>query len=199
MKKAIFIIIGLIIFTYVFGLFVTKEIYTEINIDASPQEVWNHLTAFERYPDWNPFVTHISGEGKEGSKIRVAISPPGKNSMDFAPELVVVNQNEELRWLGRWLLPGLFDGEHYFKIEENSDGGVRFIHGEHFKGILALMLWSSIESETRQGFEAMNRGLKKRWKPKRRCNKPPNSFAKLRFGDPFDFCTAFRVPLRFLI
>jgi len=31
--------------------------------------------------------------------------------------------------LGRFLVPGLFDGEHYFIIEACPEGGVRFIQG----------------------------------------------------------------------
>ena len=58
-------------------------------------------------------------------------------------------------------MPGLFDGEHYFKIEEISDGRVRFIQGEKFTGILALVLWGSVEPGTTQGFQAMNEALKK--------------------------------------
>ncbi len=57
-------------------------------------------------------------------------------------------------------MPGLFDGDHYFKIEELSDGKIRFIHGEKFRGILALLLWGSIEAGTKQGFQAINEALK---------------------------------------
>ncbi len=162
MKKIIFIIIGVIAVAYIVGLFSTKEIHTEINIDAASNVVWSHLVPFKQYPEWNPFIKNISGELTEGAHLDVAIQPPGGNSMNFEPHLLVVKKDEELRWLGQLLIPGLFDGEHYFIVEEISDEKVRFIHGEKFRGILALLLWGSVEPGTKRGFQAMNKALKDR-------------------------------------
>ena len=162
MKKDIFIIIGIIVTAYIVGLFSIKEIHTEINIDAASNSVWRHLVGFKQYPEWNPFIKNISGELTEGAQIHVTIQPPGEDSMDFEPKLLVVKNGEELRWMGRVLVPGLFDGEHYFKIEEISDEKVRFIHGEKFRGILALMLWGSVQPGTKRRFQAMNEALKDR-------------------------------------
>lgn len=47
MKKIIFIIIGVIAVAYIVGLFSTKEIHTEINIDAASNVVWSHLVRFK--------------------------------------------------------------------------------------------------------------------------------------------------------
>ncbi len=160
MKKAIFIIIGVLIAAYIVGLFSVKEIHTEINVDTTSDRVWNHLVGFDHYPKWNPFIKNISGELNEGSQINVTIQPPGGEPMDFKPKLLVVKKNEELRWIGQVLIPGLFDGEHYFKIEEIPEGGVRFIYGERFRGILALLFWSSVEPGTKQGFQEMNEALR---------------------------------------
>jgi uncharacterized protein YndB with AHSA1/START domain len=33
-----------------------KEIYTEIEINASAEEVWHVLTDFGAYPEWNLFL-----------------------------------------------------------------------------------------------------------------------------------------------
>ena len=73
---------------------------------------------------------------------------------------LVVKNDEELRWLGRVLIPKLFDGEHYFTIKVNNDETTKFIQGENFSGILALLLWSSMEQDTKNGFEEMNKAIK---------------------------------------
>lgn len=142
--------------------FQQKKFTQKINIDAASNVVWSHLVRFKQYPEWNPFIKNISGELTEGAHLDVAIQPPGGNSMNFEPHLLVVKKDEELRWLGRLLIPGLFDGEHYFIVEEISDEKVRFIHGEKFRGILALLLWGSVEPGTKRGFQAMNKALKDR-------------------------------------
>jgi len=160
MKKVIYVVIGIIVLSYASGFFSTQNLHTEIKINASPKVVWAHLVDFEQYSKWNPFIKKIAGTLSVGSQLAVTIQPPGKDSMDFEPELLTVNPNEELRWLGRVLIPKLFDGEHYFIIKETPDGYTQFIQGENFSGILALLLWGSMEQDTRNGFEAMNVAIK---------------------------------------
>lgn len=57
----------------------------------------------------------------------MTIQPPGKAPMDFEPVLLVVKESEVLRWPGRVLLPKLFDGEHYFIINETSKGNTQLV------------------------------------------------------------------------
>jgi hypothetical protein len=59
------------------------------------------------------------------------------------------------------LLDGLFDGEHYFRVEALSAHSTRFVHGEHFSGIL-IGLMSGLLKKTDRGFALMNEALKKR-------------------------------------
>ncbi|MER3407514.1 MAG: SRPBCC domain-containing protein, partial [Nitrososphaera sp.] len=39
-----------------------KEVRTEIEIAAGPQRVWQVITDFARYPEWNPFIRRVEGE-----------------------------------------------------------------------------------------------------------------------------------------
>jgi uncharacterized protein YndB with AHSA1/START domain len=41
-----------------------KEIKTEIIINSKPEKVWSILTDFKNQPNWNPFISNISGEKK---------------------------------------------------------------------------------------------------------------------------------------
>src|SRR5258706_12875392 len=112
------------------------ELRTEIEIAATPERVFQVLTDFARYPEWNPFITHISGELRVGLPLQIELSLPEKNkTYRFAPQLVRFETNQELRWRGRFLLPGLFDGEHFFQITPKGDKSVRFVHGEDFRGL----------------------------------------------------------------
>ena len=162
MKKVVSVIVGLMIAAYIAGLFSKQEIQTDIDIAASPNSVWNHLVGFSHYPEWNPLIKSLSGPLTEGGQLHMTIQPQGGDAMDFEAEMLAVKADEELRWLGGFLIPGLFDGEHYFIIEEISEEEVRLVHGEKYRGILPMLLLSSIETGTRQGFEAMNEALKNR-------------------------------------
>ena len=82
--------------------------------------------------------------------------------MKFTPAIIKMEKNRELRWLGRFLFPGLFDGEHIFLIQRMSPNKVRFIQKEVFNGILVPLFRKMIDRDTRKGFEAMNTALKRR-------------------------------------
>ncbi|MBI4544746.1 MAG: SRPBCC family protein [Gemmatimonadetes bacterium] len=43
-----------------------KELYAEIDIEASAERVWQVLTDFAAYPEWNPFMRSISGTLEQG-------------------------------------------------------------------------------------------------------------------------------------
>lgn len=81
--------------------------------------------------------------------------------MRFKPTILAARPNRELRWKGKFLLPGLFDGEHYFSIEEKPGGGVIFLQGETFSGILVPLFKSSLNGARKQGFIAMNEAIKR--------------------------------------
>ena len=68
----------------------------------------------------------------------------------------------ELRRLGRFLVPGLVDGEHAFIIEPLADNRVRFVHRETFRGLLVPLVFKSMAPDLEASFQAMNNALKER-------------------------------------
>ncbi|MFK8045617.1 MAG: SRPBCC family protein [Crocinitomicaceae bacterium] len=138
----------------------TKIIQTTITIKASPSEVWAILTEFDKYPNWNPFIKSITGQAKVGSILIAKIQPPESKEMTFKPRVHVSDENEELKWKGKLLFKGLFDGEHQFLISDNGDGTVSFEQNEKFTGLLVKILPSSMFKNTESGFKEMNAKLK---------------------------------------
>lgn len=59
-------------------------------------------------------------------------------------------------------MKGLFDGEHYFKLEKIDDNRTRFIQGEKFTGLLSGIFFKLIGEDTKSGFNEMNFALKKK-------------------------------------
>ena len=134
---------------------------TQISIDASVERVWSLLVDFPSHARWNPFVRSIEGRPEVGQSLKVFIQPPGGSGMRFRPTVLMVETNRELRWKGKLLLPGIFDGEHYFKLEAKGDGGLIFHQGELFSGILVPLFKRSLDGATTQGLIAMNAALKR--------------------------------------
>ncbi len=139
-----------------------KEIHTEIEINAPAEKVWNVLTDFAAYPEWNPFIRRGEGEVRVGARLHVYIQPSGGKGMSFRPTVLVADPNRELRWLGHLWVRGLFDGDHSFSIEPLVEGRVRFVQRERFGGLLLPLLSKMLDGDTRRGFEEMNRALKLR-------------------------------------
>ena len=139
-----------------------KEIRSEVKIRASEEKAWSLLTDFSSFPQWNPFIRWAKGEAKVGARLQVRIQPSGASGMTFRPTVLKADPNRELHWLGRLLLPGLFDGEHIFQIEKLNEATIRFTQREIFTGILVSLLARSLDRDTLRGFEEMNLALKKR-------------------------------------
>lgn len=136
------------------------HIESMIRIYAPCEKVWQVLTDFESYPNWNPFIKSISGELKQGRKLQVKISPPNEKEMSFSPTIIRTLAGREIRWSGKFLIKGLFDGEHYFELEQIDEHTTLFVQGEYFSGLL-VGLMSGILEKTKMGFQHMNRALKK--------------------------------------
>lgn len=139
-----------------------SHLKSEIEIQASPERVWDVLTDFAAYPAWNPFIPRIAGAVEVGARLETRLQPPGGRGMSFRPTVLAADPAKELRWVGRLGVPGLFDGEHRFGIESLGPDRVRFVQEERFAGLLTPLVLRFLERGTRQGFEAMNQALKAR-------------------------------------
>lgn len=139
-----------------------KELRADTEIHAPAERVWQLLTDFASFPQWNPFIREAIGEAKPGSRLQIRIQPSGASGMTFRPTVLKAEPNRELRWLGRLLVPGLFDGEHIFSIEPLDENRVRFVQREKFSGLLVPLFASSLDRDTKRGFDEMNQALKAR-------------------------------------
>src|SRR3989449_9730720 len=105
------------------------ELRTDIEIDAPVERVWEVLTDFDRFPDWNPFIRRIGGNAQVGSRLDVFLGASGTRGMRFRPTVTKVVPNRELRWLGRLGLPRLFDGRAHLS-DRASRANPRPVHSE---------------------------------------------------------------------
>lgn len=134
------------------------EIKTEIIIKAPVEKVWEKLTDFAQYPNWNPFIIQVESNKIVGEQMLVTIKPIDKKPMSFKPKLLKFAASSELRWIGivgaRWI----FSGEHYFILQPINNNETKLIHGENFSGILVPLF---IKAEhIKKSFENMNDVLK---------------------------------------
>jgi len=72
-----------------------KELCTEIDIQASPEKVWQVLTNLEKYPEWNPFIHHAIGSAKVGEKVDITFRS-GSKDMTLHCTVIKAEPNKEL-------------------------------------------------------------------------------------------------------
>jgi hypothetical protein len=140
----------------------TRRLHTEIEIQASPDRVWETLTDFAAYPDWNPFIVQAAGEPVPAGRLQLRMRPPGRRPTTFRPEVLEATPARRLRWLGHLFVPGLFDGEHTFTIDPVGPDRVRLTQQEEFRGLLVPPVLAFIGKPTEEGFHQMNQALKTR-------------------------------------
>jgi hypothetical protein len=137
-----------------------RTIHTEVVINTTASRVWQVLTDFDAYPQWNPFIRHMSGDARPGGQLTMELNSSGI-SMTIMPTVLEVQPEREIAWIGRLFIPGVFDGKHSLIIEPQGESRVRFVQSETFNGIL-VPLSGSILRGTESSFNEMNRALKER-------------------------------------
>lgn len=138
-----------------------KLISTEIKIKSNPHRIWEILTNFGDYQNWNPFITKIRGKAIMNADLEISIrTSSGKNRI-YHPTITKFEPFRELRWKGKSSIPSMFDGERIFMLEEDTDQ-VNFIHKEIFSGFGTLFVGKKFELDLKNNFNQMNNALKEK-------------------------------------
>jgi hypothetical protein len=140
----------------------SKQLRSQIDIDATPEDVWQVLSDFGSHPQWNPFITRAEGEAQPNSRLVMRMQPVGARGTTVHPTVVEATPGHRLRWQGRLGMPGIFDADHTVTIIPREEGRVRLSQDEHFGGLLVPLLARSLDRHTQPAFEAMNAALKHR-------------------------------------
>ena len=135
---------------------------TTFPIDASADAVWDVLTDFERYPEWNPSVPSISGEVRSGSTVAITLAMPGRPSPKVKATLDDVVPGRRLTWHGNVGADWLFAGSREFLIDPQPDGTVHFTHVEDVSGALFPLFRAAMGSAIQRHHDDLNLALRRR-------------------------------------
>lgn len=140
---------------------------TTIDIEATPEEVWDVLADFSTYGDWSNF-SRVDGEPRVGNKLKMRM--PG---FWFTSTVTAVTESHELQWSASIVTAGLFLGEHNFTLARTSDGSTQVINTETFSGALTKPFERFFaKNHSAGGYLAFNQALKHRVET-RRSHKSP--------------------------
>jgi len=137
------------------------ELRSEIEIQASPSLVWDALTNFRAYGEWNPYIVEAAGELKEGAIVTTVVNFPGSPERTFRRRIVRLVPMEELRWNWTSLLRVVAQSEQYFRLQPVSDIRLRLTLGENLSGLLSPHGQSDL-SKIAQGLTLTAQAIKRR-------------------------------------
>ncbi|AWN27786.1 SRPBCC domain-containing protein [Streptomyces sp. NEAU-S7GS2] len=137
-----------------------RIVETNVTISAPASLVWDILVGFDGYAEWNPFMVKAAGYAEPGERLAITLRQSDTRTMSFKPKVLVAEPGKHLRWIGRLLVPGIFDGMHEFILTETGEG-TSLNHKETFSGVLPALMGSKLDS-TALGFEQFNQALKSR-------------------------------------
>jgi hypothetical protein len=135
---------------------------TTFRIHAPSEVVWEVLTDFDRYPEWNPSLPSIAGDVEVGSTVSLTLAMPGRPSPKVKAKLTEVDPQRRLRWHGNAGAEWLFNGDRDFVIEPVDEGEVTFTHVEDVRGALFPLFRLIMGSATQRHHDGLNAALKQR-------------------------------------
>lgn len=165
MVKKIVITFGLILLSGLAYLIVAgselQEIKTEIDIFASPNEVWNVISDVESWESWSPIIRGSQGVVAVGSEITIAMI--GKSDKEegpiYNPIITDLDEPRLFRWHANMGNDFIFTNIKVIELVE-SESGTRLIHKEQFKGLLAPIFCGQMEVGVPPMLNSMNQALK---------------------------------------
>ena len=138
-----------------------RQLRAAVEINAPPARVWAVCTDFRSFPSWNPFISSAEGPLVQGGRIDVTLRLWGW-PVRLHPELTVVDEPAELRWLARAVGRGVFDVDRRFLLEPVGSTGCRFVQSESGSGLLAPLLMPLLRREILRGYQRFGLALKLR-------------------------------------
>lgn len=137
-----------------------RELRTEIQISAPIDRVWQVLTDFDHWQDWNPMVNQVSGIATLHSKLNITMrGPGGKDAMKYQPTLLEVSPPRSLRWRATMMSGLMFTNDRVFELTEKN-GGTVLVNKEEFSGLMVPLFWGKMNQFVVPMLEGMNKALK---------------------------------------
>jgi uncharacterized protein YndB with AHSA1/START domain len=119
----------------------------EVEVAAPPEVVWDVLTAFERWPSWNPDVRSMSfsGDAAEGASFRWKAGPGTITST-----IRVVDRPRVIGWTGRTF--GI-DAVHVYRLEPRGSG-THVTTEESYEGRLARVFRGPLRTMLKKALDS---------------------------------------------
>ncbi|HAX89555.1 MAG TPA: hypothetical protein DCY91_25675 [Cyanobacteria bacterium UBA11370] len=142
------------------------SLYTEIDINAPKQRVWQVLFQKDQWKYWNTFLFDCDSRLRfeQGQEVSLSLRRlPNDEETEFEPLVTRIQPEMYLKWVSS--IPG-FRNEYVFELQEIGIGRTKYLHKSHFSGLLTRVFVPFIRDDEQRGMQRMARELKRyaeRW------------------------------------
>jgi hypothetical protein len=134
-----------------------------VDIDAPASVVWEVLTDFPRYGEWNSFCVGFETSGRLGDLVYMQVRIPGTDTVIPVNETLIAWEPEQLlSWEQR---PGADNKDAARRdqyLEADGPGRCRYFSTDQFLGLNADTIMRNHGAWVKQGFDACARDVKRR-------------------------------------
>jgi len=127
-------------------------------INSNRSEVWDTLTKFPNYENWNSIVPFGSGDLVVGGKLDMKLKMKGKKIKKFMPKIESVIQEHEFILSQTAIHKKIAYIKHYFILQKFNETNTKFVQRWECSGILIPILWQVLVQSFKE-FEAFNTDL----------------------------------------
>lgn len=137
------------------------EINNDIEIEGPVERVWEVLTGFDSFHEWNPVIRNVAGPLTVGKHVVISVAA-ASGHLDWNVAVVRVDPGREFAWTFSERHPSLYRGEHTFRLEPVGAQRTRYVDRETFNGLLVPLRKRRLGTVTKAGMIAMGDALKQR-------------------------------------
>lgn len=137
------------------------SLYAEIEINAPKLAVWQALLRKQEWLKWNTFLYDRNPVllFRQGQVVQLSLRRLREETeTEFEPRITLLRPEVCLRWV--YTAPG-FRSEHVFELQEIGWNRTKYIHQEHFSGLVTHLFLPFLRQDEKQGLRRMARELKR--------------------------------------
>lgn len=136
-----------------------RKVYTEIIIDASPEQVWSVLMDFSSYSEWAVFFKGLTGEIKDQGKVIATFQKnEEKDKTQEVNHTIFYEEGKRFGWSEKALM-GIKDN-HQFIVEGTKEGKTRFIQSDELRKGATWLMGGYLSKLLGKKYPEFNRSLK---------------------------------------
>ena len=128
-------------------------------VQAPAELVWELISDFSTWGDWNPIYRKAEGQMKIGTPLTIEQALPGEPVQVIQPVVQDWVPFEQLHWRSS-RLGGFVTAIRYIEIERMGEANSTFSNGELFMGMLVRWVSKSERRKLRAAYTEMGEALR---------------------------------------